>query len=260
MDDLRQRQRHPPAGGIGGLTNGTVYFFRVGAHNSAGWGQYSSAIGAVPRTVPSAPGLTANPVNATQVNLTVQRPANGGAPIDLYRVEMKTGVGGPWVLWHSLGANNLASFIDYVNNLSPGTMYYFRVGAHNAAGWGPYSAEISAKTSSTTPGAPTGCTAYQTSYNTMYIDWNPASDGGSPIINYNVMIEKGQWKYWVVSSDWNHVEGYWYWETISTVGHDTVASITARAAVVSHGSYKIFIRARNSMGWGPVCETYVDIV
>ena len=45
---------------IGGLTNGTTYYFRVGAHNAAGWGQYSWAIGAVPRTVPSAPGLTAN--------------------------------------------------------------------------------------------------------------------------------------------------------------------------------------------------------
>ena len=124
-----------PLGGIGGLTNGTIYYFRVGAHNAAGWGPYSSAVGAVPRTVPSAPGLTASPVNATQVSWTVQRPANGGAPIDLYRVEMKTGAGGPWVLWQSLGANEPASFIDYVSNLSPGTVYYFRVGAHNAAGW-----------------------------------------------------------------------------------------------------------------------------
>ena len=99
------------------------------------------------------------------------------------------------------------------------------------------------------PAAPTPCSAVQTSYNTMYIDWNaPTSDGGSPIINYNVLIEKGQWKYQVVSSDWDHVEGYWYWDRISLVGHDTVASITARTAVVSPGAYKIVIRARNSVG------------
>jgi hypothetical protein len=241
-----------------------MYYFRVAAHNAAGWGQYSWAVNAVPRTVPSAPGLSAQPETPNWVKLNWTRPAqNGGVPIESYRFEQATDPGGPWTLAATTAVPaDQASGHAYVGGLKPGTTYYFRAAAVNAAGQGPYnSIGVSVTTPATVPGAPTGCTAYQTSYNTMYIDWNaPTSDGGSPIINYNVLIEKGQWKYQVVSSDWDHVEGYWYWDTISIVGHDTVASITARTAVVSPGAYKIVIRARNSMGYGPLCETYVEII
>jgi Fibronectin type III domain len=255
-----------PVGGFGypEVTNGTTYYFKVAAHNAVGWGQYSWAVNAVPRTVPSAPGLSAQLATPAWAKLNWTRPAqNGGAPIESYRFEQATDLGGPWTLAATTAVSaDMVSGHAYVGGLKPGTTYYFRAAAVNAAGQGPYNiVTVSVTTPATVPGAPTPCTAYQTSSSTMYIDWSaPTSDGGSPIINYNVLIEKGQWKWQFVSSDWDHVEGYWYWDKISIVGHDTVASITARTAVVSPGAYKIFIRARNSVGYGPLCETYVEII
>jgi predicted phage tail protein len=39
----------------GGLANGKRYYFRVAAHNAAGWSTPSKVVSAVPRTVPTAP-------------------------------------------------------------------------------------------------------------------------------------------------------------------------------------------------------------
>ena len=72
---------------ITGLTNGVRYTLTVKARNAAGWGPESSAIQAVPRTVPGAPtGLSATEVTSG-VSIRWQAPAfDGGSPVTGYRV------------------------------------------------------------------------------------------------------------------------------------------------------------------------------
>ena len=129
-------------GGFGSLINGKTYYFQVAAHNAAGWGQYSWAVNAVPRTVPAAPGLSAQPETPNWVKLNWTRPAqNGGAPIESYRFEQATDPGGPWTLAATTAVPaDKASGHAYVGGLKPGTTYYFRAAAVNAAGQGPYNA------------------------------------------------------------------------------------------------------------------------
>ena len=247
----------PAGGGYGkyGLVNGKTYYFRVAAHNAAGWGQYSWAVKAVPRTVPSAPGLTAMPETPNWIKLNWTRPAqNGGAPIESYRFERAPGPNGPWThVATTAVAADLATGHAYVGGLAPGTTYHFRAAAVNAAGQGPYTAAITATTPATLPGAPTACSAVESSYHMAYLDWNaPTTDGGSPIINYNVLIQKGEWKWQVVYNDWDNNPGYWYWDQISqrcqlrhggTV-HGLHRSVARRRLPHRH-------RARNSVGLGP---------
>jgi hypothetical protein len=244
-------------GGFGSLHNGTTYYFQVAARNAAGWGQYSWAVKAVPRTVPAAPGLSATPVNPTNVKLNWTRPAqNGGAPIELYRFEQAPDPGGPWTLIATTQAADMASGSEYVDGLEPGTTYYFRAAAVNAAGQGPYTAAITATTPATLPGAPTACSAFESSYHMAYLDWHaPATDGGSPIVNYNILIQKGEYKYqWV--GNW----GYWYWDPeANVVNYDTVGPFTDHTELLPSGDYHIAIRARNSVGQGPACAAEVHI-
>jgi hypothetical protein len=143
----------------------------------------------------------------------------------------------------------------YVDGLDPGTTYHFRAAAQNAAGWGLDNV-VSATTPATTPSAPTACSAIQSSYNIMYVDWNaPASDGGSSIINYNIVIEKGQKAWvWVIPPPQLGSWGYYYWHQLGiVVDYDTVGAFTDYYEDLHSGSYRIYIRARNSVGLGPAC-------
>jgi hypothetical protein len=245
-------------GGFGSLVNGTTYYFQVAAHNAAGWGQYSWTVNATPRTVPAAPGLTATPETPNWIKLNWTRPAqNGGAPVESYRFEQAPGPNGPWTLAATTAvAADKVSGHAYVGGLEPGTTYHFRAAAVNAAGQGPDTAAITATTPATLPGAPTACSAVESSYHMAYLDWSaPASNGGSPIINYNVLIQKGEYKYqWV--GNW----GYWYWAPeANVVNYDTVGPFTDYTEVLPAGDYRIAIRARNSVGQGPGCAAEVHI-
>jgi fibronectin type 3 domain-containing protein len=163
-----------------GLINGKRYFFRVAAHNAAGWSSVSKVVSAVPRTVPTAPlSVTASP-GYTMVALSWSKPSsNGGATIDGYRVQQATN-GGPWqpiadptTLGHD------------VYGLTTSTTYSFRVRAHNRAGWSAPSTVVQAAPYGV-PRMPLNPTA-GVSNDQLTITWSaPAYDGGKPITKYYV--------------------------------------------------------------------------
>ena len=119
---------------VGSLTNGTLYEFRVLAHNTAGLGDPSNILSTTPRTAPGTPtGLGATPGN-TQVALTWAAPAsNGGAAITDYQVQYKLSADPPanWALFDDGSSPATGATVTGLTN---GLSYEFRVRAVNVAG------------------------------------------------------------------------------------------------------------------------------
>jgi titin len=206
-----------------GLTNGTHYYFRIAAHNSAGYGPFSTVVNAVPRTVPTAPrSPAANPGNGT-IKLTWIAPVStGGAAVDKYAVQRS--VNGQWT--------NVAfpTTLSYtVGGLSNGSNYSFRILAHNAAGWGPASAAVNA-VPRTVPSAPLSPLAVAGNQQ-VALSWKPPSNnGGAAVGGYIVQWSTGDGK-------WNN---YSFPKTTSTI---------ASSAYFANGTrYYFRILASNAAG------------
>ncbi|UCE08214.1 MAG: fibronectin type III domain-containing protein, partial [bacterium] len=117
-----------------GLTDGTRYYYRVYAYNSAGNSGYSNeANDTTPMNAPS--NLIATAVSSSQINLNWQD--NSGSESG-YRIERKTGAGGTYSEITTLGAN----VTSYSNTgLSESTTYYYRVQGYNSLVTSTYSNE-----------------------------------------------------------------------------------------------------------------------
>jgi Fibronectin type III domain len=216
-----------PAGttiNVGGLTNGTRYYFRVRAHNSAGFGPFSAVVNAVPRKVPTAPrSPVAKPGNKT-VKLTWTAPSsNGGAAIDRYQV---------WRYTTSTGWKNIASPTGrsyQVPNLVNGTKYSFRIRAHNAAGYGPFSTVVTA-VPRTVPNAPTAPTV-TVGDGSVTLKWQPPSGNGAAVDYYQVQRATSpvSWTPYPIQKPTEFIQ----------------------LNLINGGSYYYQVRAHNAAGWSP---------
>src|SRR5262245_925388 len=130
---------------------------------------------------PTAPRAAAATAGNAKVTLTWLAPfKNGGAPVNRYRVQRSTSSGGPWAGVGKTTARKLTA-----TGLTNGTRYYFRVGAHNAAGWGPFGPVVSA-TPRTVPSAPQSLVVTPGN-KTAALTWAaPSSNGGSKVTKYAV--------------------------------------------------------------------------
>ncbi len=208
-----------------GLTNGVRYSFRVAAHNETGYGPYSIAVSAVPRTVPSAPrSPVATPGNKT-VKLTWLRPSsNGGAIIDKYRVQRAVAGGS----WKTIAHPTTRSYT--ATALTNGAKYSFRIRAHNAAGYGAFSTRVSA-VPRTVPSVPRSPKATPGT-GSVTVSWQqPLSTGGATVGYYQVE---------------RLTEGTSQWATIGS------PKGTSMAVSGTNGTTYFFrIRAHNVAGFSP---------
>lgn len=127
---------------IAGLLPGTTYYFFARAHNSKGWGSYSSVRSVTTYRVPDAPNsVVITDVTQSSAHINFQGKGEGGTPVVEWQMAYNTvnsTTGATAVTWTSGGKT--------VTNLKPGTTYYFWSRGRNSVGWGPYSPVTSAKT------------------------------------------------------------------------------------------------------------------
>ena len=189
---------------VGGLANGTRYYFRVFARNVVGQSPASNTTSAIPRTKPTAPrSLAAAATNVSgQIRLTWVAPSsNGGSAITDYIIQRSPNGSSSWVTIND-GVRNTTGYT--VGGLANGTRYYFRVFARNAVGQSPASNVVSAipRTVVTVPGVISYFEVYA-DYSGFYIYWgDPVSTGGSPITNFVVQAWDYDYGYWYIADDW----------------------------------------------------------
>ena len=118
------------------LAEGGKYYWRVRTKSSFGWGPYSETRTFEVGSLPAAPGLIAPANQAVDLPTTVTftwAPIQGA---NAYHLQLSTDAN-----FASLVVNDstLADSTHEVESLAEGNKYYWRVGAENAFGWGPYS-------------------------------------------------------------------------------------------------------------------------
>jgi hypothetical protein len=139
-------------------------------------------------TAPGAPLALTGTAGPGRVTLNWSPPSSdGGAPIDTYRVERSVGDTSQWeVLGTTVATTHLDEYLD------PDVVYFYRVSAHNAVGWGPSSDWTGHKPNRPgRPGRPVDLTILPGS-TSLSVSWQPpATDGGAPIVGYYAQLRSG---------------------------------------------------------------------
>jgi titin len=172
------------------LTSTGNYYFRVAAMNLAGTGTPSSFT--LSKTTPSAPTGLSSLVGDAAVTLNYLPPSsNGGLIIDHVSVEKSLSSS----FASTTGSLHVANYQPItLTGLTPNVTHYFRIRAHNASGYGPYSSTVSAMPNKpiTVPNPPQSISASWVDDDTVQVLMSaPTDDGGTPIINYTVYSSSG---------------------------------------------------------------------
>ena len=153
-----------------GLTDGTLYYYRVCATNASGDSAFSNeASGTTPLTTPTS--ATAAAVSSSQINLTW---VDNSAAETGYKIERKTGTSGNYAQITQVGAN-VQSYSD-TNGLSPNTRYYYRVRATNGTIDSGYSNAPFATTLLDAPAPPSNLTITSVLSNQVGLSWSDNSN------------------------------------------------------------------------------------
>jgi fibronectin type 3 domain-containing protein len=183
-------QSSTPLATIGNVTNyqdigasdGTTYYYKVSAINSAGEGTKSLEAQGTTFNIPGPPGTPTAVGSYRSVSLSWSPPSNnGGSSITGYRIYRGQSAQSLTLL---TTLSNVLSYTD--SGLSNGTSYYYKVSAINNVGEGSASGVSSATTSSTAPGQPTNLRALGSS-DRISLNWTaPSTNGGSAVTGYKL--------------------------------------------------------------------------
>ena len=216
-----------------GLAGGQSYDFTVNAVNAVGYGPESIPSNPVTlATTPSPPVAVRAAAAVHTATVTWAAPFDGGSPITGYVVTAQPAGGAQATSLTVTGAARSVTFF----NLSDGTTYGFQVVAYNAVGASPAAPALFPVTLPAPAGPPRDLSVSPDA-GSARARWSaPASDGGSPIIDYEVSASDGSHTPLVLRTT------------------DTSATITG----LSDGTtYTVEVRAINAAGRGGAASATV---
>ncbi|MDG6225198.1 MAG: fibronectin type III domain-containing protein [Candidatus Thermoplasmatota archaeon] len=164
------------------VVNGNRYYYAVLAVNRMGAGKPSGEVSSIPGKAPDPPGSFVAIYGNGMVNLTWNSPSsNGGYVLQGYRIYKFTGEIQEREMFQT--GPNMLSFSD--ENVVNGINYRYYITAFNAMGESIPSIEVNA-TPRTSP-LPVQNVQVRSGPQHVLLSWDlPGSDGGRPIINFNV--------------------------------------------------------------------------
>ena len=199
-----------------GLTDSTVYTYRIIAENVAGRSSASNSADATtlaqPAQAPGAPSSIGATQGAGMVTLTWGAPLfNGGAPITEYQYRYKVATASSYGSWMSA----MTALTVDVKPLTPGTAYEFEVRAVNSVGAGDAidTEDLGAVLKTPTATAPTAVPRLRTTLGThagtvlghqssaaITVSWDalgPTVNGGAAITGYELCYKKSTGSAWM---------------------------------------------------------------
>ncbi|QUE25333.1 minor tail protein [Microbacterium phage Fizzles] len=161
------------------VTTNQVVAFAIGNTDTQGFGGGGTIYGTVNRaTIPNAPTpATFSEVKHTSMRVSWQLAGDGGSPYNQILLRRSLTPDFASYVDYPLGANATSAV---PGDLVPNTLYYWRVFARNALGYGPPSGTTSQRTASV-PAAPGTPTATEITPNSVRLTWTIPANGGMPI-------------------------------------------------------------------------------
>jgi parallel beta-helix repeat protein len=123
-----------------GLTQNTIYYYRVRAYNASGDSAFSNEAAATTTQINAPSNLSATTISASQIDLSW---TDNSVDETGFKIERKTGDSGTYSQITTRSAN-ITTFLN--TGLAQNTNYYYRIRAYNAGGNSEYSNETSVST------------------------------------------------------------------------------------------------------------------
>ena len=191
---------------VGGLTNGTSYFFRVRAVTDYGKGEPSDGHAIQPVSGPSITALTVpSQVStwtiealASGARIVVTAPSDGGSEILGYEVQVEGGewseggVGTEFIVWGLSPGIEISVKIRAINRIGPGA----ESASKNVTPLAAFTSNPQGLRISSSKARPSPLSTLLASIQSpgVRFTWGIPWDGGSMIIRYEIQVGSGDWE------------------------------------------------------------------
>jgi hypothetical protein len=221
-----------------GLSNGTTYYYKVAAVNSAGTGTLSSELSAAPAS------SSDNSSSSTTLSAPSGLSASGAAAQVALDWTAVSGASSYTMYWdNSTGVSTSSNAITSIStdnythsSLDNGTAYYYKVATVNSAGTGTLSSEVNA-TTLVLLAAPDNVSASGAS-GTITLNWNAVSGAD----NYTLY--------------WDNVSGI----TSSDTAIPSISNDNYTHSSLSDGTYYYKVAAVNDNGTGALSAEFSSVL
>jgi hypothetical protein len=176
----------PPSKTWTGLSRVTTYYSRARVKNAYGWGPYTSISFKTAGQIPSAPrDYTPSDVASTTAYFTIPSVTdNGGLALTSWQYMLNTTASDTGATTSAVSTEYIAPFLQ---NLTPGTKYYFKMLVRNSLGASAYGPWISFTTRNDVPKPPTSVAVSAITETTATVSWGAPTDLlGSTLWGYTV--------------------------------------------------------------------------